>query len=53
MWASHIIITADSFEDAIEKAKVLCYEMNEKCDGHTYDVTGSGYRLTVGGGCKW
>ena len=52
-WSSHIFVTANSFEDAVEKAVLKCEELNGRQDGHLYEASGVGHRMTVGGGCKW
>lgn len=50
-WSGHIIIKADTFDDAILKVTDYCEKQSK--NGNEYKATGTGYKLEYGCGCKW
>ena len=49
----HLIIDAKTFDEAKVNVEEKCRELNGKVLNLTYTPLGTGYRLEVGGGCKW
>lgn len=49
----HTIVEANTFEEAKEKAVEFCNMMNAKYPTEQYKFCNSGYKMPVGGGCKW
>ena len=52
-FGEHIIVTASSFEEALEKLEAYCNEMNSKYNDREYKPRDNHYQIIVGGGCKW
>ena len=51
--AEHIIVTANSLEEALEKLEAYCNEMNNKYNDRECKPCDNHYQIIVGGGCKW
>lgn len=51
--SEHLIVEADDILEAKIKISVFCDIMNKKYPDEKYLPRFNGYKLTVGGGCKW